>query len=226
MRCTEVRPTPATLAISRPVQWVVSPGGSPSVRATTRSATSSGRRGVPGGRVLSRSRPSRPSSMNRACQRQTAVLLTPAVRMIAAVPNPSAVPSTIRARHTCFCRLLRSSTIACRRLRSVGIRWTMTPVRIPQTRTTPRLGESHPGLLCPDQSTRLRVERATVPGTTKPVVSIGPAPPAISPPSSASRFSSTSPPAGSRPICIRLAWRWTTTAPPSPSLPLLRPCRC
>ena len=60
--------------------------------------------------------------MNRACQRQTAVLLTPAVRMIAAVPSPSAVASTIRARQTCFCRLLRSSTIACRRLRSVGLR--------------------------------------------------------------------------------------------------------
>ena len=64
----------ATLAINRPVQCVVSPGGSQSVRATTRSATSSGRRGVPGGRVLSRSKPSTPSSMNRACQRQIAMM--------------------------------------------------------------------------------------------------------------------------------------------------------
>jgi hypothetical protein len=58
------------------------------------------------------SKPSTPSSMNRACQRQTAVLLTPAaVRMISTMPTPSAVASTIRARQTCFCRLLRLSTI-------------------------------------------------------------------------------------------------------------------
>jgi len=31
--------------------------------------------------------------MNRSCQRQTAVLLTPAVRMIWTVPSPSAVVS-------------------------------------------------------------------------------------------------------------------------------------
>jgi hypothetical protein len=67
--------------------------------ATTRTATSSGKRGVPGGRVLARSRPSTPSSMNRECQRQTAVLLTPAVPMISTVPMPSAVASTIRAPH-------------------------------------------------------------------------------------------------------------------------------
>jgi hypothetical protein len=34
--------------------------------------------------------------MNLSCQRQTAVLLTPAVRMNSAVPAPSAVNSTIR----------------------------------------------------------------------------------------------------------------------------------
>jgi hypothetical protein len=50
--------------------------------------------------------------MKRACQRQTAVLLTPAVRTIAAVPSLSAVANTIRARQTCFCALLRLSTIA------------------------------------------------------------------------------------------------------------------
>ena len=54
------------------------------------------------GRMLSCSSPGTPSSMNRACQRQTAVLLTPAVRIIAAVPSPSAVASAIRARQTCF----------------------------------------------------------------------------------------------------------------------------
>ena len=72
--------------------------------------------------ALSLRRPSTPSDMNRSCQRQTAVLLTPTVRMIVAVPSPSAVASTIRARQTCFWGLLRSSTIACRRLRSVGLR--------------------------------------------------------------------------------------------------------
>ena len=36
MRCTERRLTPATVASLRPVQWVVSPGGCPSARSTTR----------------------------------------------------------------------------------------------------------------------------------------------------------------------------------------------
>jgi len=66
MRCTEVRLIPTALAISRPVQWVVSPGGSPRVSATTRSATASPSGGVPGGRVLSRSKPSTPSAMTQA----------------------------------------------------------------------------------------------------------------------------------------------------------------
>jgi hypothetical protein len=48
---------------------------------------------------------------------------------------------------------LRSSTIACRRLRSVGLRWTLTPVRIRQTRTTETATESLSGLLCRHQST-------------------------------------------------------------------------
>src|SRR6266550_7397502 len=36
MRCTERRLTPATLASSRPVQWVLSPGGGPKAKSTTR----------------------------------------------------------------------------------------------------------------------------------------------------------------------------------------------
>ena len=51
--------------------------------------------------------------MNRACQRQTAVLLTPAVRMIAAVPSPSAVASTIRARQEYFVRSKASFKRVC-----------------------------------------------------------------------------------------------------------------
>src|SRR5580704_6541562 len=34
MRCTERRLTPAALASSRPVQWVLSPGGGPKARST------------------------------------------------------------------------------------------------------------------------------------------------------------------------------------------------
>ena len=40
MRWTELTLSPAAFAIEAPVQWVVSPGGSPSVKATTRSAAS------------------------------------------------------------------------------------------------------------------------------------------------------------------------------------------
>src|SRR5688500_16549563 len=46
-----------SLAIARPVQWVASPGGSAQVIATTRATVSAGNGGVPGGRVLSCSRP-------------------------------------------------------------------------------------------------------------------------------------------------------------------------
>ena len=35
-RCTERRLTPAALASSRPVQWVISPGGGPKAKSTTR----------------------------------------------------------------------------------------------------------------------------------------------------------------------------------------------
>jgi hypothetical protein len=70
------------------------------------------RDGMRDGRVLSRSKLSTPASMNRSCQRQTAVLATPACRMISAVPCPSAVSNTIRARQTCFCGLLRSAAMA------------------------------------------------------------------------------------------------------------------
>ena len=66
---------------------VVSPGGSPVVvGVTTRAATSAPSGGMRDGRVLSRSSPSTPATMNRSCQRQTATLLTPACRMIATVP--------------------------------------------------------------------------------------------------------------------------------------------
>ena len=142
MRCTELTLIPLTLAITVPVQWVISPGGSANVRATTRSVTSRARGGMREGRVLSRSRPSAPHCMNRSCQRQTAVFATPAARMISAVPWPSPVMSTICARQTCFCGLLRSDTTASKRSRSAGVTSTVIPVRIPPICMARRVEES------------------------------------------------------------------------------------
>jgi hypothetical protein len=84
------------------------------VRATTSCSTAMPSGGMRDGRVLSRGRPATPAVMKRSCQRQAAVLLTLARRMISAVPQPSAVNSTICARQTCFCGLFRSATIAAR----------------------------------------------------------------------------------------------------------------
>ena len=58
MRCTELTLMLVALAIMAATQWVASAGGSLSVRATTRSATSGPSGGMRDGRVLSRSRPS------------------------------------------------------------------------------------------------------------------------------------------------------------------------
>src|SRR6202040_572577 len=74
IRWTELTLRPDAFAIKTPVQWVVSPGGSPSVRATTRSAASPSSGLIREGLGLSRSRPSNPSSKKRSCQRQTQVL--------------------------------------------------------------------------------------------------------------------------------------------------------
>src|SRR6202041_1190457 len=90
MRWTELTLSPAAFAIKAPVQWVVSPGGSPSVKATTRSVASAVSGLIREGRVLSRSRPSNPSSIMRSCQRQTQVLDLAVRRMISFVPTPSA----------------------------------------------------------------------------------------------------------------------------------------
>ena len=49
IRWTERNEMPATAAIARPVQRVASPGGSPSVRSTTRSTTALGSGVLPGG---------------------------------------------------------------------------------------------------------------------------------------------------------------------------------
>lgn len=135
MRCTEETLIAAASAIAAPVQWVASPGGSVWVSAITRSTAAAGSGGTRDGRVLSRNNPSTPAAMNRSCQRHTHVLLLPVWRMISTVPKPAAVSSTIRARQTCFCGLLRLATTASRRARSAALASTTTSLRIPQIRT-------------------------------------------------------------------------------------------
>src|SRR5271169_1360161 len=131
IRCTELTLIPTCLAIIWAVQWVTSPGGSVCVSATVRSCTVAGSRGIRDGRVLSRSSPSTPCAMKRSCQRHTVTLLLPVWRMIVVVPTPSAVISTMRARHTCFCGLFRSATIAAKRSRSALFTSTVIPWRMP-----------------------------------------------------------------------------------------------
>ncbi len=100
MRCTLVRLMPTAFAIVRTLQCVASGGVSFAVLASTLRfiAADSGAR--PGGRVLSRSRPSTPSAANRSCQRHTHGFDLPVARMIAIVPRPSAVrQDDLRAPH-------------------------------------------------------------------------------------------------------------------------------
>jgi len=135
-------------AIKLAVQWVVSAGGSVRVSATTRSAMPDLSGGMREGRVLSRKRPPYPSCMKRSCQRQTQVFDLPVWRMISLVPTPSALSSTILARHTCFCGALRSRASAFRRRRSPGLRVMEIPVRIGQTRMRRDRRESLQGFKC------------------------------------------------------------------------------
>src|SRR5437868_397630 len=99
--------------------------------------------------------------MKRSCQRHTTVLPLPTARVMAVVPLPSAVRTMIRARHTCFCGLLRSRMIDCKRTRSAGVTLMEIPLHITNRRTNPNvqnllsdssarcgpLGVSHPSNL-------------------------------------------------------------------------------
>jgi hypothetical protein len=108
---------PTAFVIKLAVQWVVSAGGSVRVSATTRSATPDLSGGMREGRVLSRKRPPYPSCMKRSCQRQTQVFDLPVWHMISLVPTPSALSSTILARHM----LLRCVTIPRERLQTTAV---------------------------------------------------------------------------------------------------------
>src|SRR5271155_3222297 len=151
IRCTELTLIPTCLAIIWAVQWVTSPGGSVCVSATVRSCTVAGSRAIRDGRVLSRSSPSTPCAMKRSCQRHTVTLLLPVWRMIVFVPTPSAVISTMRARHACFCRLFRSPT---NRLQSC----TIGAIHLdcdPLAHARPPLPTPSPGYTIEDSSVRL-----------------------------------------------------------------------
>jgi hypothetical protein len=139
---------PQVSAIARAVQCVASCGGGASVRRTTSLTRAASTGAFPGGRVLSRNRPSTRAAMNRSCQRRTVVFAVPVAAMTAFVPKPSAVRRTIRARQTCFCGLLRSATMASRRRRSAAETETETPPRMPQIRTRQAERESRSGLFC------------------------------------------------------------------------------
>jgi hypothetical protein len=101
------------------------------VRSTTRSTTALDNGVLPGGRLLSCSRPVTPAAMNRSCHRHTVALAQPTRRMIDSVPRPSALSSTMCARSTCFWRWLRPATIASSRARSAAATSSPIPLRIP-----------------------------------------------------------------------------------------------
>jgi hypothetical protein len=111
-RCTVATPSPTAFAIARAVQWVASCGGSACVSRTTSAVLPPEIGAVPGGRVMSRSRPAIPASANRSCQRQTVVFDLPVAAMMACVPRSSAVSRMTRARQTCFWAAFRSEAIA------------------------------------------------------------------------------------------------------------------
>jgi hypothetical protein len=124
-------PNHASHGLGRPVGRLVR--GSVTVSSITRSITACGKGEMRAGRVLSRSSPSTPSAMNRACHRHTQGLDTPAWRLIASVPSPSAVARMIRARQTCFCGLFRSATTASKQARSPAPTSTLIPAPIHRT---------------------------------------------------------------------------------------------
>ena len=141
------------------VKWktVVSTGGSASVSATTRAATSGpSRRDARGPRLVVQEAGDA-SFMNRSCQRQTQVFDLPVRRMISLVPTPSALERMIAARQACFCEALRSLVIASSRPRTDRVIVMEIPVRMRQTRTATETEESQLGLFCQAKTTRAAI---------------------------------------------------------------------
>ncbi len=122
MFCTAVRLMPTAFAILRALQCVALSGLSVAVFLITASFVSADSGGLRPGRVLSRSNPSTPSSMKRSCHRQTHGFDLPVRRIMAFVPSPSAVASTMSARHTALLELLRSVLISISLARLAGLR--------------------------------------------------------------------------------------------------------
>src|SRR5438128_12158410 len=71
------------------------------------------------------------------------------------VPSQSAVRTTIRARQTCFCGLLRLRMIVSSRTRSSAVTVMEIPLRITNNRTKPNLQKLLFGLFRQVQSTRM-----------------------------------------------------------------------
>src|ERR1700747_1230072 len=167
MRRTEDGLIPTVLAIAGALQWVASCGGAWFVRATTRSTVSAGNGGVRDVRVLSRVSPPTPSCMKRSCQRQTTVLPLPTARVMAVVPWPSAVRTTIRPRQTCFCGLLRLPMIVSSQTRSSAVTVMEIPLRITDNRTTANLRKLLFGLFCQVLSTSLPADSPDTLGSSQ-----------------------------------------------------------
>ena len=140
--CTVVGERPTFSARARTVQCVSPSGAELRASSATSRTFASDVRGFPGGRVLSRRRPSTPSRMNRSCQRHTVAFAEPVSAITAIVPKPSSAGGTIRARRACFTLLLPPPAIASSRLRCSSETSKSTPVRIV------------PPLVCPALSPR------------------------------------------------------------------------
>src|ERR1700724_2741477 len=102
IRCTLVWLTPISSAIVRTLQWVAAAGCSFTVFSTILSLIAALIGFLPGVLVRPLMRPPTPASTKYSCQRQTVVFETPASRMIAMTPWPSALMSTILARLAIF----------------------------------------------------------------------------------------------------------------------------
>lgn len=96
--CTVETPRPATSATARAAQRVASCGGGLSVISTTFIARSSGNRRLAGRPGLVAQKSFDALRQKRSCHRHTVVFANSVAAMIAFVPTPAALSSTIRAR--------------------------------------------------------------------------------------------------------------------------------